>query len=267
MNTLKNELIVVCCIAKHENDYITEWVNHYINLGFDYIYIFDNNEDNYPDLKSIPEIQKNLNKKVFIEKFKDTNQPQLKAYEFFYNTKNFDWVGYFDCDEFLFLKKHKDIHEYINDFNINTQLIFIPWCFYTDNNLLYKSDKPVLERFTEKSLKTAKYDKILCKCICKKGIKNIYFANPHNVYTKISSDPILYCYHGGNFNKVLNDVIQIPDYTYAVLNHYYTKSTEEFIQKVKRGLADHPEGTKRNINDYWEVNVKTPAKIKMLNEF
>ena len=35
---------VICAIAKNENDYINDWVNWHLNLGFDRIYLYDNNE-------------------------------------------------------------------------------------------------------------------------------------------------------------------------------------------------------------------------------
>ena len=35
--------IAVCAIMKDENQYIEEWSNHYKNLGFDHIFIYDNN--------------------------------------------------------------------------------------------------------------------------------------------------------------------------------------------------------------------------------
>ena len=36
---------VVCTCARGENDYIVEFVDHYLNLGFDKIFICDNNDD------------------------------------------------------------------------------------------------------------------------------------------------------------------------------------------------------------------------------
>ena len=42
----------ICAIAKNENDYINEWCKYHLNLGFDEIYIFDNNKDMIKDNKS-----------------------------------------------------------------------------------------------------------------------------------------------------------------------------------------------------------------------
>ena len=38
--------IALCCIVKNENDYLDEYVNYYHDLGFDKIFIYDNNDIN-----------------------------------------------------------------------------------------------------------------------------------------------------------------------------------------------------------------------------
>ena len=43
--------IVVCAMAKNEHKYINEWVKHYINLGFDELFIYDNDDLDKPYIK------------------------------------------------------------------------------------------------------------------------------------------------------------------------------------------------------------------------
>ena len=40
-----NTSIALCAIGRRENQYAPEWVSHYRALGFDHIYIYDNNHD------------------------------------------------------------------------------------------------------------------------------------------------------------------------------------------------------------------------------
>ena len=58
------ENIDIITIAKDENPYLNEWINHYVNLNINHIYIFDDNS-NISFKKTIEildeEIQKNYN--------------------------------------------------------------------------------------------------------------------------------------------------------------------------------------------------------------
>ena len=55
--------VVVCAMAKNEHLYINDWVKHYISIGFDTIYIYDNDDVNKPsitdyiDQKYLPKVK------------------------------------------------------------------------------------------------------------------------------------------------------------------------------------------------------------------
>lgn len=34
----------ICAIAKNEESYLIEWLDHHLNLGFNHVYIIDNND-------------------------------------------------------------------------------------------------------------------------------------------------------------------------------------------------------------------------------
>ena len=40
-----NLKIAICTMAKKENEYIKEYVDYYIKLGVDHIFIYDNNDE------------------------------------------------------------------------------------------------------------------------------------------------------------------------------------------------------------------------------
>ena len=59
------------------------------------------------------------------------------------------------------------------------------------------------------------------------------------------------------------------NFTYAVLKHYYTKSVEEFYNKIKRGEAFYKNFSFNNrriiskIRRYFEINKKTKEEIEL----
>ena len=42
---------VICCTAKNENLYLNDFCKWHIALGFDHIYVFDNNNVTSPDVR------------------------------------------------------------------------------------------------------------------------------------------------------------------------------------------------------------------------
>ena len=140
----------IVAIAKYEGDYIQEWVEYNLNLGFDQIIIGDNNDDYSENLKDIL-IDYIKNGKVTIIDIKDYNITQIQFYHHVYKNLvgSFDWVLFYDIDEFLVLNKHKTVNEYLeqekfNDFDI----IKINWKVMSNNGYVIQLNKPVLERFT-----------------------------------------------------------------------------------------------------------------------
>lgn len=256
--------IVVCAIAKNENDYVEEWVKWYFGLGFDKIFIYDDNADRN-SLPSIPYIKEMVNAgKIGIEYCgsEKIGFKQMKKYEKFYKNNKFAWCAFFDLDEFLVLKQHNNIRDYLNSpmfKNFNT--ILVCWEFYGDNEKLYKEPGNVMDRFPESSKIGSNNSKsMVVKTITRGGYKNCKFSHPHT----IKYDGVSYCNERGD--RIKYGSTTNKTYEYAKLNHYFTKSTEEFVNKVKRGrAAGQRYGMKRKINDYYMINVKTTEKDKILN--
>lgn len=72
---------LVCCIAKDENLYIREWVEHYKNIGFTNVVIYDNNDE---DDEQFDEVIEDYIKSGFaiIENFRgEKDCQQLRAYQ------------------------------------------------------------------------------------------------------------------------------------------------------------------------------------------
>ena len=225
--------ILLCAVAKDENKYILEFIHYYRNMNFSKIIIYDNNEingENFLDiLKNYIEI--NFVKIINIRGFQ---RPQKKAYDhcYKYNKYNYEWIAFFDIDEFLFLFNYTFINDFLSS-NVfyNCQSIIINWKYYGDNDKLYYEPKPLRERFikpvniTEEIMKN-EYIYSAAKSIVRGGLHLIWGHFPH--YFK----NIVNCRPNGN---ILENYLSPPDYSKAYIKHYTTKSTEEFIERLNKG--------------------------------
>ena len=120
INLSKPNKVCLCTIGKKENLYAREFINHYQKLGINKIFIYDNNEKNGEkfDLVLKDFIGNGL---VDIIDFRGKEAPQIKAFEDCRkkNFKKFDWLIFFDMDEFLFLRNYSHIQDYLNQMHFN----------------------------------------------------------------------------------------------------------------------------------------------------
>ena len=253
----------LCVICKDENIYIKEFVEHYKNLGYNHIFIYDNNDVKGEKLEDV--LQKEIDEGfISIKNYRgNRNQPQFKAYVNCYekNNKNYDWLSFFDVDEFLEIKpKGIKIQRFLSNERYKyCQNIKFNWLIYSDNDKLYYENKPVQKRF-----KTALYEHTSnrhIKSTVRGNLTTNYWKgarNPHTGNNKYNS-----CSSSGK--KISSRTpYNIPyDYTYGELKHYNTKSIEEYIKKIKRGRADgfnRGLNIKKMIEHFYFINNRTKEK-------
>lgn len=205
--------VALVCIAKNEDNYIEEWVNYHLKLGFDKIFIYQN------DWRTSLENER-------VEKIEfDGDRMQEVAYNNFLRMRSdgYDWVAFFDVDEFLVLKKHKNIKDFIEVYK-DYNGIGINWVLFGDNNLTFDGNYSVLERFTKRQKEVNEHIKTIAK-VNKSLIQTVH--NPSNAYLASTDFRVF----SGPFNVTGNDDV-------AQLNHYFCKTWQEWQIKRDRGRAD-----------------------------
>lgn len=239
---------VICVCARNENKYIIEWINHYLGLGFDKIFICDNNSvgDNslYETIKSYV-----LNGNVEIFDCQKLTCFQVQFYTMFCTEGNYEWCGYFDCDEFLELPSHFNVKHYL-DTKKDELCVSFHWMIYGGNGLLKSEDKTLEERFKYPTSPISLYtENCFIKSIVRgNGLfnKGCWFNGSHIPMTS----PMYEHNIGGHFRTNSDRHCYFPPkYKDGYIKHYYTKSFEEWINKSGRGW---PDGTdKLNIANYF----------------
>ena len=149
------------------------------------------------------------------------------------------------------------------------QTIKINWLCYGDNEILYYESETLKKRFTKQS-----NDKS-----CNSEIKSIVKINDNNkkiswgnvgshrpvINVKKSCDSLGNLVHYGAWK------IDPPQYKYAYLNHYITKSSEEYAEKCLRGDATYiihnkTEYYEKRMDRYFSINNYSVKKISLLEK-
>jgi hypothetical protein len=228
---------VVCVCARNENKYIVEWIEHYLNLGFDKIFICDNNADGDNSLYETIE-QYVLNGSVEIFDCRKLNCFQVQFYSMFCTEGNYEWCGYFDCDEFLEIPSYFDVKHYLST-KSDELCVSFHWMVYGSNGKMHSEEGLLKDRFKLPSSPVAMFtENCFVKSIVKgSGVfnKGCWFNGSHiPVTTPMYSHNV-----GGHFITNSDRHCYFPPkYKDGYIRHYYTKSFEEWINKSGRGWPD-----------------------------
>ena len=122
--------IAICCIAKDENWYVNDWIGYHLALGFDHVYLYDNNDN--IDIGQF--IDAKYSDKVTIIEVHGKSQFQRPAYQDCWRRfrHEYDWIAFIDMDEFVTIvedgKGIKDIMsnpEYSKYDNVRLNWVFL----------------------------------------------------------------------------------------------------------------------------------------------
>ena len=221
-----DENAVVCTIQTKEEAYIDEWVDYHLAIGFKMIYIYDNT-DNY-DLR-------NWGNQRFLDNVRVKHYPGIQKVLLAYidcakraEKDGATWAAFFDTDEFLLLKKHKNINEFLVEYGPSKGAIGINWMVVGTSNATKYEPKPVTLRFQH----TYNFSTIIKTIARVKDLEN--FKDPHQA-TFIDKTAKTIGTNGfpikGPRNKNMTTDV-------AVLYHYRYKSREEFIARKEKGRPD-----------------------------
>ena len=217
--------IALVCVAKDEDDTIGEWVSYNKKLGFTKIFMYENDW-------SCP-----VSDPILVKARINGRHKQMESYAHWIarHKRRFDFVCFLDCDEFIVLKKHGSMQDFISEYG-NPYGIAMNWVMFGSGGQLSPAQDrdSLLKRFIHRSKRVNQHTKVVL------GTRTLHFmASPHhaNKYTLDTNRKKV----KGPFNPGGPiDVVQV--------NHYYHKSREEWERRVQRGQADHTRRTMRDWN-------------------
>lgn len=252
---LKEIKVCACVIGKRENLYVREFVEHYKLYGVDKIFIYDNNEIEGEAFDNVLSDYIS-NEFVKIINYRGKNQAQIQMLNDCYsiNKEIYDWFIMFDMDEYINLKSHINIKSYLKRSKFRRyDVIYFYRAVHTDNNHLHYNNKSLFIRFPN-----SVYNVFSVKPIFRGHYSNIVIDNVHLIRANLK-----YCYSLGEKKPKKMDF-----YNYFI-DHFYFKSTEEFINKINRGDAyyNNSDALKMDkINCYFDSNDITIEKIDYIEK-
>lgn len=211
--------VSIVAIAKNEGIYFKEWIEYHKLIGIEHFYIYNNDSTDNTKEVLAPYIKSGL--VTFIDfPGKERQGPAyndaIKQYK-----DETRWLCPLDLDEFIFLKRHNNISNFMESFKDCFQ-VSLQWMYFGSSGHINEPKGLVIENFT----KHAKD--------CSETPKSIF--NPR---VAIDVMPVHYAIGVG---KWVNEHHKLYGKKYTIdiaqVNHYFIKSKEEFVnRKIARGCT------------------------------
>jgi len=224
--------IAVCSVFKDEGPNLLEWIAFHRSLGVDHFFLYDNESTD-----GGPLIVKTDPLKNYVTVIPMPSRPaQWPAYKHFIDNyaSNWDWAAFIDLDEFIHPIEADSIKDLLARYEAFSGIL-LHWFNFGPNGHGRRPDGLVIENYTSRlpsKHPINRHVKSLVKTGCLIGE-----PHPHVTPTTgpkcnsrgepVSTEPIQ--------DGVCHDVMCI--------NHYYTKSREDWLKKMKRGRVDVLENT------------------------
>ena len=256
--TREPEGVAICAIVRCENRYLREWVEWHKGLGVEKFFIYDNGhgEDENPHdvIGDDPQVE------IIDCRDRDGNT-QCEAYDECYREHGdeYGWIGFIDIDEFV--RTDGQLIDVLKPLQAN--VVAMSWRMMTDNGLVRYDDRPVQERFTQPA-EDLKPESQFVKSFVRGGIEGLSFDQdphmPHHPALEVVNPD------GG---KAPQCSIGTGSCEVAWIDHHFTKTAEEFVQKVSRSWpAIHDERIiekeKNAVNHFFRFNERTAEKEAIL---
>ncbi len=225
-------------MARNESAYLAEWIGYHRLIGFDPIRIYSHESTDDSNV-----LLEHLSHHGLLEWTPWTappdKKPQWLAYEDGLRELRgkATWVAFIDLDEFVVLPKHESIQDFLREYG-HLDAIAINWKMFGSSGRLTHEPGLVIERFTRCAPRRFSGNRAV------KTLAQLDAIEVPRVHTCHFRD-------GVRYQTVLGEEIppnmgksKVVSHDIIRLNHYFTRSREEWEAKARRGRgakpADHP---------------------------
>lgn len=227
--------LAICAIVRDEGPYLLEWIAHHRLLGVEHFVLFNNSStDGTTQLLSA------LARVGVVDHVPWPDIPHVAAQRPAYIaglarlSGRCRWVAFIDADEFLNPVDGGDVPSILADYDEAAGLV-VPWRIFGSNGHQRHDDDLVMCRFTRR----AAADHPLNRSV--KTIVQARLVAEPDIHAPSITNGSLIDEHGrvaGSQGHPSHHAV--PDAHRLVLNHYFTKSREEWRRKRNRGQATEP---------------------------
>lgn len=220
-------LTAVCAIIYNEHENLKEWVDYHLNIGFDYIYLFeDYGSDSHRNIVQDNDRVILSNLKDFCIANTNSSKKQRMLYTKFLTVHkklaDIDWIAFIDIDEFIVFDEGYNLSKLLDEFKMYPSIILC-WKNYNASGHLKKkpADVSTMDYYTAEANIWVLHDEIIWMV---KSIHNVQRSG--GVWTVHMGTDGVYTDLCTEKNR------KTACYKKAWINHYFYKSWEDWCYRM-----------------------------------
>lgn len=223
---MKQYNLSAALLARDENEYLPEWLAWHAAQGVEHFYIYDDSRESsvlnvlgeYAPMCTVRDAtryQYHLQFEAYIDALR----------RFGHET---EWMAFIDTDEFLRGIDGTSIADVLDAAPDNAAAVLCPWVVYNANGHMIRTSGTVRERFTRTvawPFRSPNWKSIVRSAL----VQTMAAHSP----IKMSEGAVLVDTHGAE----VEDKYALPA-DKLVVDHYYAKSYEEWLERLNKGSCD-----------------------------
>jgi FkbM family methyltransferase len=229
------KLAAVVLVVKDEASDIEAWLAWYDVLGFDACIVFDDDstDGTWELLRRAAKVQdiRAMQAKGPREARFETRQEQSYRFALAEYSGEFEWLAFFDADEFLRLERDASIAGFLARF-ADADAVAVNWCNYGSSGHYLKPDALPVEAYTWHGNEREVVNRHV-KSLVRPGRVGGRWLNVHS----FDVDPERYAMSDGaqaTWSATPGIIDRDPDWSVARLMHYQCRSMEHFLERLRK---------------------------------
>jgi hypothetical protein len=226
-------------LAKDEGPYLEEWLEFHRLVGVEHVYIYDNGSSDNSKEVLRPFLQTGYVTRIPWTSFVRDGSPQRLAYA--HALSNFGpawrWMAFIDADEFLFPTEAHALPSVLNHYE-HLPAVAVYWKMFGFSGHVTRPAGLVIENFTRRAPFPPEPG------VSHRLLKFKSIIDPSKVKAVVTPHAMMldnelvgaYTEHDAFVSTSIDHRTHAPNRQLS-LNHYHTKSKEEFERKLSRGCG------------------------------
>lgn len=240
----KSNSICLVAILKDEEKFLDEWLIYHQLIGVDHFFLYDDNQtlplkdfltphSGYVTVINWRESNAGyIREKSQIRAYNDACKKHIKGYE---------WVVFLDADEFVVLKEHVSLSEFLKGFN-DASSVSLNWHLFGHNGFYEDPERLITTSINRRRLNPSLEVKTITRVEAIDSIVSAHFCNLKSGF-RVDAN-----------NKIFLEELYAGKTDVAHINHYYCRSFNRWMKRVERGDVNYNPTNGGILEQRWRYN-------------